>query len=117
MNRREMLTLTGALPLAPAGGQTIAAEPSDVGNLFAPLNWVSRQNRRQLSFLSSNWRSLDDWKAVARPAFRHHLSYNPSVPPMTSEVVRRESRDGFSLETIAPESDSGLRDSSPPADP
>ena len=101
MNRRELLVLPGALSFAnQLAGQAVSGEPSDVGNLFEPLNWVSLQNRRQLSFLSSSWRSLDAWKAAARPAFHAHLSYQPSVPPATAEVVARENRDGFSLEIL-----------------
>ncbi|MCC7153978.1 MAG: hypothetical protein IT161_05335 [Bryobacterales bacterium] len=101
MNRREWLALSGALPIANgAAGHGATAEPADVGNLFDTLNWVSLQNRRRLSFLSPNWRSLDDWKAVARPAFHAHLGYNPSVAPAKAELVAEERRDGFSMETI-----------------
>lgn len=101
MNRREMLALSGALPYSPAlVGQPVPAEPSDVGNLFPTLDWVSRQNKRQLSFLAPDWKSLADWKTAARPAFLQLLSYRPAVAPMTSDVLKRETRDGFSLETV-----------------
>ena len=101
MDRRELLALGAALPFSPlAVAQPADAGQSDVGNLFPELQWVSRQNRRQLSFLSSNGQSLDQWKSAARPAFLDHLSYNPAVSPMMVELLKREYRNGLTLETL-----------------
>lgn len=99
MRRRELLVMPGSvLPAGFAVGRP--DERSDAGNLFDPIDWIARQNRRQLSFLSPRWESHEAWKAAARAAFHARLSCNFSVPRMTVELVSREARDGFSLETL-----------------
>lgn len=101
MHRRDLFALAGSVPLAGTGAeQSGAAERSDVGNLFEPLDWISRQNGRRLSFLSPQWKSREDWKAAARPALLARLSCGFPVRPAAAELVKREEREGFSLEIL-----------------
>lgn len=64
------------------------------------MEWISSERKLQLSYLEARWRDLDAWKAVARPLFREMLRYDPKPLPLRAEAVRREERDGFTLEVI-----------------
>jgi len=104
MNRRELLALSGAAGLAgplPAPPQTTAQPPvPDLANLHEVMDWISRENEPRLSFLERKWKSLEEWKRVARPLFHRHLSYDPKPVPLGAEVLSREQRDGFSIERV-----------------
>jgi dienelactone hydrolase len=105
MNRREWLLTSGglALPSGSGGFQQPAAgqfPQPDLANLYPLMEWISRGNQPALSFLGAKWKSLDQWKRVARPLFNAHLSYNPDVPALAAVVTDREERDGFTLETV-----------------
>lgn len=78
------------------------ALPPDLVNLHPLMQWIADEQRPlQLSFLDAQWRELDAWKKVARPFFRELLRYDPKPLPLRGDSVRREERDGFTLETIA----------------
>src|SRR5262245_20194377 len=98
LTRREALAWAGvlALPLsfgrsfaqsAPAsasasagasGADTAAAGLGpDLVNLDPFMQWLAREQPPRLSFLDPKWKSLEAWKAAARPLFRQHLSYDP----------------------------------------
>lgn len=64
------------------------------------MEWIAREHAPRLSFLDDKWSSLETWKQAARPVFRQHLSYDPRPLPLTGEVVRREVRDGFTVEVV-----------------
>src|SRR6185369_2097859 len=110
--RRQVLGLFGALALpvdlslaAPATNPVPAAIPPsergpDLGNLYDLIAWLRQENTPRLSFLDRRWKSLAAWKRTARPLFREHLSYDPKPLPMAAELVNREERDGFTLETV-----------------
>lgn len=109
MTRREALGALGALALplgrlplpAPlsAPAETGAAGP-DLGNLFGAIEWIGQESAPRLSFLDPRWRSLDDWKREARPALQRHLAFDPAPLPVRGEMIAREERDGFTLETV-----------------
>ncbi|MET0395396.1 MAG: hypothetical protein ABW277_01085 [Longimicrobiaceae bacterium] len=115
ISRRRALGALGALALplpldllgqrrspadaAPAPDPPTAAGP-DTGNLSATIDWVARESAPALSFLDPRWKSLDDWKAAARPALHRHLAFDPEPLPVRGEVVGREARDGFTVETV-----------------
>jgi dienelactone hydrolase len=110
LTRRQAISLLGALALPldrllaePAAVPSVTAVPGaapDLGNLYELMDWLKRENAPQLSFLNSRWSSLDPWKAAARPVFRRHLCYDPKPLPLDATVVRREAREGFTLETV-----------------
>ncbi len=95
------MKLTSALA-APA--RAVAAQADfpnpDLVNLHPLVEWLARENAPRLSFLDRKWRSLEAWKREARPLFQRHLSYDPTPEPLGAEVLRREERDGFTLETV-----------------
>ena len=64
------------------------------------MEWIARENPPRLSFLDPRWSSLDEWKQAARPVLRQRLSYDPKPLPLASELVRREEREGFTLEVV-----------------
>lgn len=113
ITRREAIGALGAFALpfsslgvdlsaqvaAPASPQVGQGEP-DLGNLHSVVEWISRVQTPALSFLDPRWKSLPEWKEVARPALHRHLSFNPVRPPIRSEIVRRENRDGFRIEHV-----------------
>ena len=82
-------------PAAPA----IPALP-DLPNFHGMMEWLAREHAPRLSFLDPKWTSLEPWKAAARPVFRQHLSYDPKPLPLGADLVRREERDGYTLEEI-----------------
>jgi len=64
------------------------------------VEWLARENAPRLSFLDPKWKSLDAWKHVARPLFLQHLSYGPKALPLSAEILSREEREGFTIETV-----------------
>jgi dienelactone hydrolase len=101
MRRRELFALPGALgiPLPEAAAQTEFPNP-DLANLHPLMEWLAEENRPRLSFLEPKWRSLDAWKREARPLFRQHLRYDPPPEPLRAELVSREEREDFTIETL-----------------
>lgn len=113
ITRRQALGALGALalplalprPAAAAAPPETEADPApgdgpDLGNLFPTVEWVARENTPSLSFLDPRWRSLADWKSVARPALLRQLAFDPDAAPVRGEAVAREQREGFTLETV-----------------
>ncbi len=104
MTRREALGALGALalPLGPLPRPAAAprTDGPDLGNLYGTLEWIGRESAPTLSFLDPRWRSLDAWKAAARPALLQHLAFDADPLPLRAEAVAREERDGFTVETI-----------------
>jgi len=115
MTRREALGIVGALALpwdellaqnaSPAAAAS-AVTPSgatapDLANVHSIVQWIADHQRpMHLSFLDAQWRELDTWKSAARPFFREQLRYRPQPSEMKPELVRREDRDGFTLEVV-----------------
>lgn len=64
------------------------------------MEWIAREHGPRLSFLDPSWQDLTAWKAAARPVFRQHLNYDPQPLPLAADLVRREEREGFTLEVI-----------------
>lgn len=118
-----MMSLAGALPLplalgrtepatprappaAPAPGAAPAAAPigpligPHLGNLHDILAATATQRRPRLSFLDPEWKSLEAWKRTARPFFRQQLCYDPKPLPLSAKPIKREERDGYSIETV-----------------
>ncbi|HEX8430910.1 MAG TPA: twin-arginine translocation signal domain-containing protein, partial [Longimicrobium sp.] len=94
ISRREALGALGmmgtlgalGLPAAPAVAHARPApstEPGGAvfGNLSRTIEWVGSEVRPRLSFLDPRWKSLAEWKRVARPAFRERLGF---APPSTA---------------------------------
>lgn len=77
-----------------------AQEGTDLGNLAGTLDWIARERAPTLSFLDPRWTSLEAWKAAARPAFLHHLAFDPAPGPIRADVDRVEERDGFRIEHV-----------------
>jgi dienelactone hydrolase len=114
LTRRQALGALGALALpwdnlfgqagSPASSINTtagAALPPDLVNLHPVMQWIADEQRPlQLSFLDSRWRSLETWKQAARPFFRERLQYGPNPLPLRADFLRREERDGFTLEVV-----------------
>jgi dienelactone hydrolase len=112
VTRREAIGLLGALALpldalltstagaAEATPAPASPLPPDLANLHDTMAWIARENGPRLSFLDAQWNSLATWKSVARPILRRYHSYDPKPVPLAAELVRREERDGFSIEVI-----------------
>lgn len=111
--RRETLQFLGALSLTAldVDGATVLgpqATPSvppavpkpDLANLHPLMDWISGENPPRLSFLEPAWKSLEEWKRAARPVAQQWLCYNPKPLPLGAELLAREERDGFTLESI-----------------
>ncbi len=109
LTRREAFQLLAALSLLPAeasqaqeprSSPSPAAPSPDMGNLHPMLEWISRENAPRMSFLEPRWKSLDEWKRAARPVVRQWLSYDPKPLPLGAELLGREERDGFTVESL-----------------
>lgn len=123
LTRRQALGLIGALALpwenvlaqtaAATGSATQSTPPSpapfvpldpnlppDLANFDGLFQQIARDHGPQLSFLEDRFRSLAEWKQVARPAFRELLGYQPKPLPLAAELINREDRDGYVLETV-----------------
>lgn len=103
MKRRQLLSFPG-LAWGEARGQTgfspASSPAADLANLHPLMDWLSRENAPRLGFLEPKWKSLEEWKKAARPVYRRLLSYDPKPVPLAAEVLAREERDGFTLETV-----------------
>src|SRR5687767_12230158 len=117
LTRRQALGALGALALpwndlfaqdAAAGAGAVAGAtnsrgtmPPDLANLHSVIQWIADGQRPlNLSFLDPQWRNLESWKAKARPFFREQLRYNPEGLPVKADLVKREQREGFTLEVL-----------------
>ncbi|MEY4090061.1 MAG: hypothetical protein RJB55_2332, partial [Verrucomicrobiota bacterium] len=72
----------------------------DLVNLHALLETMAREHAPRMSFLDARWSSLEDWKSAAREVLLDRLGYQPAARPLGAELVRREERDGFSVEVV-----------------
>jgi len=99
----ELLAQT-APPVAAGGGTASSATATlvpDLVNLHPIIQWIADTQRPlHLSFLDARWRELEPWKAAARSFFREQLRYHPKGAELKSEVVRREPREGFTMEVV-----------------
>ncbi len=119
LTRRQAITTMGALslpldrllaqtPASPVATPKSSAAPAkaladlapDLPNFHPMMEWLARENAPKLSFLDPQWKSLDAWKAAARPVLRDRLGYAPTPLPLKGDVVSREERDGFTLEVV-----------------
>ncbi len=116
--RRELLAALGAGMLAPRLGRAGSApattafpmnELPDLANLHPLLTGLMRAHPPRLSYLDPRWERLADWQAAARPALLARLGAPPAPARVEAELLRREPRDGFTLEV--------LRLHAPPAPP
>lgn len=87
---------TGDESAAPADQQ----DGPDLGNLWDAVEWIAGERAPSLSFLDPGWRTLEEWKATARPALYHHLAFDPPPTTIRGELVRVEERDGFRIEHV-----------------
>lgn len=88
------------LPLPLDAASAPASPGPDLANLFAPVRWMAEQNTARLSFLNPRWKSLAKWKAAVRPEFLRLLHYAPPAEPLRAEMIGREPRDGFTVESL-----------------
>jgi dienelactone hydrolase len=112
ITRRQAIGALGALALpfdrlfaagdgVPLDDAPVAVqEDAGLGNLTGTMEWVARERAPTLSFLDSRWTSLEEWKAVARSAFLHHLAFDPAPDLIRSDVDRIEERDEFRIEHV-----------------
>lgn len=108
MKRRDLLcsapfalpfslrSLSAARSSAPAAAAT---EP-DLVNLYGTVQWIEKQNRQSMSFLDSRWKSIEEWKAMARPEFLRLLHYNPPARPLDPRSGEIEERKDFTIEKV-----------------
>ena len=112
LTRRQALATLGALALpweqllardakpARSGPENLDEFPPDLVNLHPVMQWIASERSTRLSFLHSQWRELVAWKNATRPFFRECLRYDPKAVPLAADLVRREERDGFSVEVV-----------------
>lgn len=93
-----MLAQTASVPTPPPTPAPTAMP--DLPNFHPMMEWLARENAPRLSFLDPQWRSLDAWKTAARSVLRDRLGYQPTARPIGADLVRREERDGFSIEVV-----------------
>jgi dienelactone hydrolase len=84
----------------PGASGSTATLPPDLANLHAVIDPIAHSRALRHSFLDPQWRELEAWKNAARPLFHSLLSYDPTPVPLRAELVRREDRDGFTLEVL-----------------
>jgi dienelactone hydrolase len=72
----------------------------DLANLHPTMEWLARAKSPRLSFLEPRWNSLAEWRTAARTVLQERLCYQPEALPLTAELIRRESREGFTVEVI-----------------
>ncbi len=120
ISRRQALTALGALSLpldrlvaqgnasaaTPAMANApqppnLAGVPADLTNFQPLLEWLAAEHRPRSSFLDPQWTSLPAWQAAARPILARALAYAPAAEPLAADTLRREERDGFTVETVS----------------
>ena len=103
MTRRELIRGLGFAGIVERAGASQASPQfpkPDLPNLHELIDWLAGTNNPRLSFLDKQWDSLAAWKRAARPAFRSLLHYDPKPERLAATLLRREERDGFTLETL-----------------
>ncbi len=89
-----------ALAASPSASPPLSELPPDLVNLHPLMEQIAKDHAPRLSFLDSRWTELNGWKTEARPAFLSKLSYHPRPTPLGAELVRKEERDGFTMEVV-----------------
>ena len=92
--------LPRAIEQVPSPSPSPSPRPPDLANLHELMAWLGRENAPRLSFLDAKWKGLEDWKREARPVYQAHLRYEPKARPLGADVVAKEEREGFTLETV-----------------
>lgn len=117
MPRRRALEIIGlaSIPLRLSGGPETRADSRsssapmsssvppvpDLVNLHPLLERMAREHAPRMSFLEERWTGLAEWKAAARTVLLERLGYEPAARPIGAELLRREERDGFSVEVVS----------------
>ena len=83
-----------------AAPHTDSAMP-DLVNLHDTVQWIEKQSRPRLSFLDAGWKSVEEWKAAARPEFLRLLHYAPPAMPLSARSGGIEERSGFTIEKLS----------------
>ena len=83
-----------------AAPHTDSAMP-DLVNLHDTVQWIEKQSRPRLSFLDAGWKSVEEWKAAARPEFLRLLHYAPPPMPLSARSSGIEERSGFTIEKLS----------------
>jgi dienelactone hydrolase len=104
-SRRDFLT---ALGLAALAGDGFAADTprelpvsgADLGSLFADVEKLAAGQRYLLSFTEGGFKTLDDFRAAARPKILDLLVYKPDKVDPKPEVIERVERDDHIREKI-----------------
>src|SRR3954468_1347339 len=91
---------SGAAPAPTPAVPPLSELPPDLPNFHPMMEWIAREQGVTASFLDPKWTSLEQWKQTARPALHAHLSYSPRAVPLKAELIRREDRDGFTVEVV-----------------
>ncbi len=121
LTRRQALGWLGGAFALPLAGADAASSPTstliavstptplppppalpDLPNFHPMMEWLAREQAPRLSFLEARWATgdLETWKTAARAVLRERLAYDPKPLPLTAELVRREERDGYTVEVI-----------------
>lgn len=123
LTRRQLVGLLGGALVAPLTAGHAASVPPisnaittavssssppvtpaspDLPNFHSMMEWIAQEHVPRLSFLDQRWSNsdLEAWKAVARPFLRDRLSYNPRPVPLEADLIQREDRGEFSIETL-----------------
>jgi dienelactone hydrolase len=97
--------LTAALPatveaqsLTPAPGP--APDESHLGNLYPFIQKQADSAPQSLSFLRSQFNSLQKWQAQARARVMDRLLYPPPIGKPQADLIARTDRDGYTLERL-----------------
>jgi dienelactone hydrolase len=101
MNRRELFStvLAAGLPCELPVPDSRFQAP-DLGNLYDVIAGIGCGQEPSLSFLDPKWKSLDEWKKVARPLIRNLMQYEPAAEPVSAKTLKVEERDGFQVEAV-----------------
>jgi dienelactone hydrolase len=101
MTRRDFIAVTAAI-------QSAANAQPGVGN-HIPLVESLATSKPKLSWLEPRFTRLDAWKKEARARYLELLHYAPAKVDPRPEVLRKQQRDGFTLEHILFSTTSALR--------
>ncbi len=86
-------------PPAPLPPMSTPPAP-DLANFHPLMEWLARENAPRLSFLDPRWTDLAAWKTAARAVLSQRLNYTPAALPIGADLIRREVRDGFTVEVV-----------------
>jgi dienelactone hydrolase len=68
---------------------------SDIGNFYPFLEAYTKKHKPSLSYLSQDWKSVEQWRTAAKTQLHELLAFKPAPAPLEAQVLSTTKRAGY----------------------